>query len=322
MMKKIILLLFIAIGFSACYDDYVKDYDYTAIYFPKQINTRTVVVGEGMKIEIGAVVGGVRKNEQRREVHFEIDESFITPDVLTAMQKADGYIKDAVSGVTDLALLPANYYTLSNSSVMVIEVGEHSGSVVLRPDSAKFLGDPRTLKAEYVLPLKIVKADADKILDDKDSTLIGLKYENMLFGNYWHGGVTVVKDPSGKEVEKRTYYTVIPQPDNKVFKLKTVAPFQLETNRIGDISGTMLLTLKDDGTIVVGKAASSAIDVQPNGKSSFNKSKLLQNRKLFLNYKYLNSDGNTCFVTDTLTFRNRIRDGVNEWRSENPGSYK
>lgn len=27
------------------------------------------------------------------------------------------------------------------------------------------------------------------------------------------------------------------------------------------------------------------------------------------------------YVTDTLTFRNRIRDGVNEWQDENPDHY-
>ncbi len=38
----------------SCYDDYIKDFDYTTVYFPYQIDVRTFVVGEGMKIEIGA----------------------------------------------------------------------------------------------------------------------------------------------------------------------------------------------------------------------------------------------------------------------------
>ena len=48
----------------------------------------------------------------------------------------------------------------------------------------------------------------------------------------------------------------------------------------------------------------------------------LQNRKLFLNYRFANGDGTTTYVQDTLTFRNRIRDGVNEWQDENPEHYK
>ena len=56
--------------------------------------------------------------------------------------------------------------------------------------------------------------------------------------------------------------------------------------------------------------------------SSWNRSKLLQGRKLFLNYTYSSPDGTVTEVTDTLTFRNRIRDGVNEWQDENPQHYK
>ena len=47
----------------------------------------------------------------------------------------------------------------------------------------------------------------------------------------------------------------------------------------------------------------------------------LQNRKLFLHYRYPNGDGTFTVVRDTLTFRNRIRDGVNEWQDENPKNY-
>ena len=32
-------------------------------------------------------------------------------------------------------------------------------------------------------------------------------------------------------------------------------------------------------------------------------------------------DGTFTVVRDTLTFRNRIRDGVNEWQDENPKNY-
>ena len=84
----------------------------------------------------------------------------------------------------------------------------------------------------------------------------------------------------------------------------------------------MKLTLNQDGTITVGKSSSSEINVLPDGESYFNRSKLLQERKIFLKYKYENGDGTTSFVTDTLTFRNRTRDGVNEWQDENPDNYK
>ena len=154
--------------------------------------------------------------------------------------------------------------------------------------------------------------------------VIGLKYENMLFGNYWHGGVRVVKDAVGNTLNTVAYYTQIPQPESKVWTLSTVAPFELETNGLADDAdkGSMKLTLNSDGTITVGKYSSSDINVLPDGESRFNQAKLLQDRKIFLKYKYDNGDGTISYVTDTLTFRNRVRDGVNEWQDENPGNYE
>ena len=61
--------------------------------------------------------------------------------------------------------------------------------------------------------------------------------------------------------------------------------------------------------------------VEPDGESRFVRSKLLQDRKIILSYKY-QSGSDTVHARDTLTFRNRIRDGVNEWQDENPQHYK
>lgn len=83
----------------------------------------------------------------------------------------------------------------------------------------------------------------------------------------------------------------------------------------------MKLTL-NGGNVTVSSVPGATYEVQPDGASTFNQAKLLQNRKIFLKYKYQNSDGNWCYANDTLTFRNRIRDGVNEWQDENPGNYK
>ena len=78
----------------------------------------------------------------------------------------------------------------------------------------------------------------------------------------------------------------------------------------------MTITL-EDGQIKVSSADGRITDQG----SSWNKSKLLQDRKLFLNYSYTSADGSVTEVRDTLTFRNRIRDGINEWQDENPEHY-
>jgi hypothetical protein len=322
-MKKILIVMILAVAMVSCYDGYIEDFNYDGIYFPYQTDVRTFVVGEGMNIEIGVALAGVRDNTRDRNVTFVLNNSLITPAILTLMKSGAQYIKDVVAPVTTLLPLPVNYFTLSDNSKMVIKSGNHMGSVVVKVDSALFVADPKTLFANYAIPFYITTADADTILETKRSAIIGVKYENMLFGNYWHGGVTTIKDAAGATVSTILYYTAINQPENKVWKLKTVAPNTLVANGYSDQTTAkeeMLLTL--DGTnVTISTRVGSTFAVTANGTSSFNRAKLLQNRKIMLNYKYTNAAGNTCYAQDTLTFRNRIRDGVSEWQDENPANY-
>ena len=321
-MKKIIIAaLILSVAMTSCYKDYVEDFDFTSIYFPYQTNVRTFVVGEGMKVEVGAALAGLRENSQNRIVNFTMDNSLITADILAAMKVGAGYIKDAVASVTALKPMPTTYYSISDKSKMEIKAGNHMGSVLIKADSAAFLNDTNTLRPVYALPFMITSADADSIRVGKGSAVIAFKYENMLFGNYWHGGVTVVKDAAGNVVKTTNYFTTIPTPEIKIMNLKTVAPNALVTNKISDQTGSLKLTLSGT-TITVSQANGSAVKVQPDGASTFNRSKLLQDRRIYLKYKYANADGTTSYATDTLTFRNRIRDGVNEWQDENPENYK
>ncbi len=145
----------------------------------------------------------------------------------------------------------------------------------------------------------------------------------MLFGNYWHGGKTVKVSPTNV-VDTIKYYTAIPSPELKVWILKTTAPFELTINGYSDKTSTTKQELKitlAGNNIIVSSAAGSTYTYLPDGESTFNRAKLLQNRKIFLKYKYSDAAGNNYFATDTLTFRNRIRDGVNEWQDENPANY-
>ncbi len=320
MKKKILLSLLLLGTLSSCYKDYIENFDYTAIYFPYQTNVRTFVVGEGMSIEVGAALAGVRDNTRDRLVNFTMDSKLITDDILETMKNGTNHVKAGVASVKQLMMLPSNYFTISSNNQMIIKKGTYSGTVTIKADSAAFLADPATLNATYVLPFYINSADADSVASDKRYAVIGLRYENMLFGNYWHGGVTTVKDSTGKVVSTTNYYTTIPSPEVKVLNLKTVAPNALVTNLVSDQKGSFQIAL-DGNNIVVSQAKGSKIVVLPDGPSTFNRPKLLQDRKLYLKYKYANADGTTSYATDTLTFRNRIRDGVNEWQDENPSHY-
>ena len=322
-MKKIFALLILSVALVSCYKDYIKDFDYTGVYFTYPFDVRTLVVGEGMNIEIGVALSGVMKNSMDRDVSFSIEDTLITPEILTAMKGGANYIKNAVSSVTTLLPLPTNYYTLSDYNIILIKSGQHSGSILLKADSTNFLADNATIDATYALPLYITSADADTILESNRYSVIGVKYENMLFGNYWHGGVTIIKDIGDNTIQTIKYYTSIPTPENTIWTLKTVAPNVLVTNGFSNntsTQGEMRLTL-DGSNITVSSNAGSTFTIMPDGTSTFNQAKLLQNRKIILSYKYVNLDGNTCYAQDTLTFRNRIRDGVNEWLDENPSHY-
>lgn len=313
--------LFLSMAMSSCYKDYIEDFDYSSIYFMYQTNVRTFVVGEGMKIEVGAALGGLRENRQDRVVNFNMDNTLINANILAAMKAGANYIKEAIAPVDTLKLMPASYYTISDNSKMIIKSGQHMGSVVIKADSARFLQDVATIRPGYAIPFNITTADTDSIHKAKRYTVVALKYENMLFGNYWHGGVTTVKDATGKVVNTVKYYTTIPSPEVKILNLKTVAPNALVTNKISDQTGSMKITL-EGSKVIVSKAPGSSVEVLPDGESVFNRSKLLQDRRIILKYKYANADGTTSFAQDTLTFRNRIRDGVNEWQDENPDNYK
>lgn len=320
-MKKITIVCLALMGLmSSCYEDYIKEFDYTSIYFPYQTDVRTFIIGEGMKIEVGAALGGIRQNAKDRVVNFNLDEKLLTPDILAAMKSGVTYIKDAVQPVTALKLLPTDYFTISDKARMVIKSGEHSGTVVIKADSAKFLQDAATINPVYALPFYITTADADSVPPTKRYAVIALKYENMLYGNYWHGGVTTVKDASGKVIKTTNYFTTIPSPESKVVNLKTIAPNALQMNMISDQTGAMKITFNGN-TVTVSQATGSKVEVLPDGESVYNKAKLLQDRKLILRYKYANADGTTSYALDTLTFRNRIHDGVNEWQDSNPANY-
>ena len=323
-MKKIFIFLLLSVLAVSCYEDYIFDNTFSGVYFPYQIDVRTFVVGEGMKIEVGVALAGVRENKMDRNISFNMDNSLINASTLNSMKTAsNGYIKDPVSTVGTLLPLPSNYYTISSNNTIIIKKGQHMGSVVIRADSANFLADAATAVATYALPFTITSADADSIIQPKKSLVVGLKYENMLYGKYWHGGSAVVNRPA-KTDTVLTYYTAIPTPEAKIWTLSTTAPDALyATGYLDQVSGgnEMMLTLSGT-TITISSVAGSTFVITPDGTSTFNRPKLLQDRKLFLKYKYTDpGNGYTYHCTDTLTFRNRIRDGVNEWQDENPSHY-
>ena len=327
-MKRYIFIALAMVAFVSCYDDYVKDYDVRGVGFANQVDVRSVVVGESMQFSTGIALGGIISNSQDRIVDFAVDYSLVDDSVLEAMKiHKFNYIQTLSAPLAELKPLPAaQYRLLTESSVSgkaVIKKGTHLGKIVVKLEDS-FLDDHSRVLPGFVIPLRVIRAGDLSLIEGRETSVIGVRYEALLFGHWWHGGKTVVKDASGNEVETISYHTEIPQADTKVWTLTTVAPYSLTANAVGpELNGAdpqMELSLGEDGEVTVASVAGARYVVEQDGDCSWNEAELLQNRKIYLKYKY-EKDGKVYHAEDTLTFRNRIRDGVNEWQDENQNKY-
>ncbi len=323
-MKKIIFLLLLGSVITSCYDDYITDYEYNCVYFPIQYSVRTIVQGEKNNIRMGVCIGGVRENNKNRIVNFRLAPEMLNPDTLLLMKTTSmNFVKTEMSTIDQFTLFPSEKYSLSDNQKFLIKKGSPNGIITITIDTALFFRDVDNLHPKYQIPVRITTADADSILKDKSFAIIGLKYESFLYGNYWHGGKTVVKDLNGNILETIKYFTQIPSASANDWELKSISPYSVVSDAVGGLSKTykaeMKITL--NGSVVkIENVNGATYNVEEDGISFYNQAKLLQNRKIFLNYKY-QFDGKWYHATDTLTFRNRIRDGVNEWQDENPENY-
>lgn len=332
-MKKFILLLAISsFAFTSCYDDYLIDYDTQAVGFANHTDVRSVIVGEGMKFSTGVALGGVINNEADRVISYEIDESLVNDETLNALKTHSlGYITSLFGNIDELHMLPEEEYNLKNSGGQpgktVIRAGSHLGTIEIQVDSTAFLNGGNRLVPDHVIPFRITDTGSDdlQIMAGYETTVIAVRYENMLFGNYWHGGEAEVVSPSG-ESRTVTYDLEVPQSDNMVWTLTTDSPYSLTANAIAnELNGSaaqMRLTLDcATGKITVSAVDGAPYQVEPDGESYYNMARLLQDREIHLSYKFTDENGDTWHCKDVLQFRNRVRDGVNEWQDENPEHY-
>ena len=335
----------ICLAVTGCYEPYVHDYDYSGVYIAYQYDLRTFVIGEDMSFKFTVALGGVINNDQDRSVQVALDNSLVTGNLAefsdtlksyTAMDAirsstpaigamSNAYVRNdiAAAGITRLVPLPEDYYYIEPSlSKMKIRKGEHVDAVTIHADSLYITTDPGVFKPKYALGFRILSADADTVIRSKSFAVIAVRCENKFYGNWYHGGVSTVTDASGNVLSRTAYPTAIPQSESAMYVLKSVDAATLTSNRLANGSGSLRLCF--DGDEITVTDASGQLDIHPvEGKPSrFNGAKLLQDRKLFLNYRYELPDGNIRTVCDTLTFRNRVRDGINEWQDENPEHYK
>lgn len=318
-MKRRILLFAAAVMLATgCYDDYVRDFDYSAVFVAYQYDLRTFVLDEGEKFDFTVALGGVMTNEEDRNVELVLDPTLLENglDGLKDNSLVSGeYVTEAIksSGITELTLLPENYYTIEGLEGLAIRKGKHTASVTLRATEA-MRADSKVFAPCYALGFRVVNAEADTVLQDRNFAVVAVKCENRFYGNWSHSCLKTVYDAAGNKVSSD--YTSNSIADDNVYILTTIDGNSVVSDKVAGVTGAMTLTFDGDDITV------SSEDGKVAGTGKFNGNRLLQARELYLNYTVTEADNSRTEVSDTLYFRNRMRDGVNEWQDENPENYK
>ena len=291
--KNLIFCVFqsviIAAVLSSCsFDDLVDRYEYTSVYFIYQDYNRNVIVGEGLKLNVGFTLMGLISNPEERIVHFEIDPSLLDE------KDADGNPLFA-----DKTLLPSNYYSLGHSSQVVIPKGELCGYLPVKMDSVKFLADPKSLTGEYVLPIRITKkvAGLDTIHATKSHMRIHLSYFARQFGNYQYSGEV---DKYMEGVLYQSYFYNNDLKDNNSFRyLQTVGPttFRMiadpRSSKDPANGVSFLIQIPTYGTeVTIEPDPDAPSNVSATGPCVYDP----KERTFHLEYSWKEADGTICYV--------------------------
>jgi hypothetical protein len=328
-MKKFIAYIASIIIFASCENsafDY-QDFDYQAVYFPFQYPVRTLSLGNDKMdnsldkqhiFHIGVSIGGIYlENSKSWSVNYTVDNSLV-----------ENYLVNANNDT--LIVLPPSYYSLNPTGTVTIPSGSFSGLIKVQLTEA-FFSDPKAVKGNYVIPLKITDSSADSILSGKalpdlptppnrhiesdwlsqmapkDYTLFGIKYINPYHGTWLRRGLIVEKDPTNTTVIQidtiRSQYIERDQ----LVKLTTKSMTEVTSNFVGDnFASNMSLTIAGT-TVTVAPVTGAALAAEgtgtfvTNGQSWGGK----PYDALYLNYTYSLPNGNKCAVLDTLVLRDR-----------------
>jgi len=331
-MKKYIYFIVIISVLAACtnQEQLFDDYPTQSVYFPFQYPVRTLSLGNDRldnsldkqhKFNIGVSIGGLYMvNRKNWTVNFEVDNTL----VMNYLVRANG---------DTIRVLPDTYYSLNPASTVVIPKGSFSGLIEVQLTD-DFFQDPNAIKGNYVIPMKIVSSPDDveilrgesaegvtnpnihQVTDwtvlPRDYTLFGVKYVNPYHGTWLRRGKMEVKDSNDDVLNTVVYRTRSVEFDIPTF---------LTTRKLNEVSGTLnvenekwnlLLTVDANKQIVVSTDAGSTITVNGSGKYVENgdtwggtPENPTPRDVLYLNYSYTRSNGNVCFVSDTLVFRDR-----------------
>ncbi|MFB6318167.1 BT_3987 domain-containing protein [Saccharicrinis sp. FJH54] len=298
-MKNSLILLLAIILMTGCYDDFRVDNTFTGVAFSSAdggsnvagVLHRTVVKDEGLKLDMGINLTGVLDNQKERWAQFEIDPAILNEDAFSGL----GY-----------ELMPSDYYTLSNTNRFVIPAGSYLGKVTITLDSARFISDPKAVNHIYAIPFRLTDTSEDSINANLSTKILVIKYINHYEGSYDQEGTIISYDASGAVIDSVEVSNVI--------AMTTVREDTVVTDGMLNSTGAayqMLIHVNPDKSVLTENTPSSANNaITQNGTCSFDKT----NSVFTLNYKVTTGSGSYKIASMQLTWRNRIRDGINEWR--------
>lgn len=237
------------------------DFDYQTVYFAYQSPVRTITLGEDdvyptdldneHKMNVYVTLGGVWKNKQDRHVKIAVDNSLVEGKTF-----ADG---------TPIVAMPENYYHLTSNEI-TIPSGEVMGATTVELTDA-FFADAKAPSVNYVIPLKIIDAGNDSILESKNFTLYAVKFKNKYTGAWLSHGTDEIDENGTKKTQVRE-----PEDFRKydVRHLTTVSLNQCDytlTDNIGStpVSGTIRLTFDNSDNCTL-TSASENFEVTGTGK--------------------------------------------------------
>jgi hypothetical protein len=282
--KIIIVVLALVISFLSCdrYDDYIHDFDYSAVYFATQRPLRTIVARDVMQFKFGVAVGGLRELNTEHWAKFVIDTTLLS----------------IVPGASALKLLPEAYYSLSNSDTFIIEPGRVIGDVTVSLNRDLFTADPLAHLNTYALPVRITETSLDSLGIGGESlySIIVVKYMSAYGGSYYHKGVERRLGDGGALVQEVVFRNN-DLSQNIVKNTSTLAVNSILTQGISSTrTGGLKLTVNNDNSVAVDYVGTGV--VFDSGSGSYDAAK----KSFYLNYRF-SAGGNHYHVVDTLILR-------------------
>lgn len=170
---NLIIILFSLI-LTSCYEDYVKDFESSYVYFASQRPLRTLVDVNVTSIKVGVGIGGKREVNTSDWATFAIDQTLL-----------DAY--------PELHLMPESYYRLANTEKMTISNPNLAIADVKIDFTDEFFQDVKSYSNYYAIPFRITGHSLDEITKDnsgvlKDYTIVVVKAVNKYHGNYYVRG--------------------------------------------------------------------------------------------------------------------------------------